>query len=213
MTLFVPTSTTHDTAIAAEHGDSSIIARRRHRWTLADYDRALDANLVEGRTELIDGEILDMMADGDLHRIAVSRLLRQLMRHFDEPDFLVTGQSTARLDTGNAPAPDGMVELPQSVTRGANVLVKPILVIEVSESTLLFDQVVKSSLYASKGIADYWIVNLRDGHLEVYRKPVKDDERKFGFRYSEPMIIRPPESVSPLAKPDVAIPVTTILPG
>ena len=191
---------------------TAVATDRRHRWTLESYELASGANALQGRTELIDGEILDMMVDGDPHRVAVSYVMRQLFLAFPQEEFLVTGQSSARLDATNVPSPDAMVEIPQPIARGTNVLVKPLLIVEVSDTTLLYDQVAKSSLYASQSVADYWLLNLADGQLEVYRKPVADASRKFGWRYSGLAIIRPPDLASPLVKPDVRIEVARMLP-
>ena len=48
---------------------------------------------------------------------------------------------------------------------------RPVLVVEVAESSLSFDRADKGGLYARAGIRDYWIVNLVDPLPEVYRDP------------------------------------------
>lgn len=45
------------------------------------------------------------------------------------------------------------------------------LVIEVADSSLLFDRRDKCRIYARAGIAIYWIVNIPDGLIEVYTQP------------------------------------------
>ena len=50
-------------------------------------------------------------------------------------------------------------------------LARPVLVVEVAESSLLFDRHHKGSAYARAGLSEYWIVNLIDRRLEVYRRP------------------------------------------
>ncbi len=60
---------------------------------------------------------------------------------------------------------------------------RPALVVEVALSRLSFDREHKGSLYARAGIADYWIVNLPDRRVEVYRDPVPDAGAVFGWRY------------------------------
>ncbi len=49
-----------------------------------------------------------------------------------------------------------------------------LLVIEVSETSLKYDRVVKGQLYAQAGIPAYWIVNLRADVIEVYTNPAGD---------------------------------------
>ena len=46
-----------------------------------------------------------------------------------------------------------------------------LLLIEVADSSLTFDQNHKLRLYALHGIPEYWLLNLNDSCLEVYRKP------------------------------------------
>jgi Uma2 family endonuclease len=56
-----------------------------------------------------------------------------------------------------------------------------LLVVEVSDSTLKYDQEAKLSLYAESGIADYWIFNLVANCLEVYTQPYQDLQGNFGY--------------------------------
>ena len=87
----------------------------------------------------------------------------------------------------------------------------PVLIVEVSESRLGFDRAFKGSLYARAGIADYWVVNIRERQLEVYREPVPDLAAQFGFRYARTSTHRAGDHVSPLAAP-VEIAVADLLP-
>lgn len=56
-----------------------------------------------------------------------------------------------------------------------------LLVIEVSDSSLDYDQNVKILLYAKAGITDYWIFNLFDNYLEVFSEPYQDYQGKYGY--------------------------------
>ena len=46
-----------------------------------------------------------------------------------------------------------------------------LLLIEVADGSLSFDQNQKLRLYALHSIPEYWLLNLNDKCLEVYRKP------------------------------------------
>jgi Uma2 family endonuclease len=48
------------------------------------------------------------------------------------------------------------------------------LVVEVSDSSLDDDRNIMRPLYAESGIQEFWIANLRDNCLEVYRGPRPD---------------------------------------
>jgi Uma2 family endonuclease len=89
---------------------------------------------------------------------------------------------------------------------------RPVLIVEVSLSRLGFDRERKGSLYARAGIADYWIVNIPDGRVEVYREPVPDGAAPFGWRYGRALTLGPAERVSPLAATAAAVAVADLLP-
>ena len=89
---------------------------------------------------------------------------------------------------------------------------RPVLVVEVALSRLGFDRDRKGSLYARAGLADYWIVNLPDRRLEVYRGPVPDGAALFGWRYGSAQALGPDERISPLALPDAAVTIADLLP-
>ena len=80
------------------------------------------------------------------------------------------------------------------------------LLIEVSESSLPFDRSEKLPLYSRAGISDFWIVNLQNRQLEVYRNPQSDGT------YAPPTILTPGQSVSPLAMPTASVAVADLLP-
>jgi Uma2 family endonuclease len=87
-----------------------------------------------------------------------------------------------------------------------------LLIVEVSDTTLRYDRRVKGSLYAASGITDYWIVNIPNHQLEVYRDPVADSTQPFGFRYNSQTILVPGDFVAPLALPGGRIAVVDVLP-
>jgi Uma2 family endonuclease len=87
-----------------------------------------------------------------------------------------------------------------------------LLGVEVSDTTLAIDRGRKAGIYARAGLADYWIVNLVDRQVEVHRKPEADATSPYGYRYTEITICLARESVTPLAAPQVKIPVASLLP-
>ncbi len=86
------------------------------------------------------------------------------------------------------------------------------MVVEVSDSSLNYDRTRKAPLYAAAAIAEYWIVNLEDGELEIYRDPQPDPTATFGFRYFTTTVLRRGDSVTPLAAPRATIAVSDLLP-
>ena len=86
------------------------------------------------------------------------------------------------------------------------------LVIEVADTTLRFDRVVKAAVYARAGIEDYWIVNLVDGIVEVYRDPGPDAASPIGHGYRQRRTFGSGTSITPVAFPDVVVAVRDLLP-
>jgi Uma2 family endonuclease len=87
-----------------------------------------------------------------------------------------------------------------------------VLIVEVAESSLRFDRERKGSLYARAGIQDYWIVNLVDRALEVYRDPRPDPAAEYGWRYGSVATWTPGAVVAPLAFASSRVAVAELLP-
>ena len=85
------------------------------------------------------------------------------------------------------------------------------LLVEVGDTTLSYDRNRKASLYATVGIADYWIANLLDGRVEVHRRPVADNASHYGYRYSVVRTLCRGDVVDVLALPSAMIAVTALL--
>ena len=84
--------------------------------------------------------------------------------------------------------------------------------VEVSDTSVAFDRGVKSDLYASAGIPEYWIVNLRARVVEVCREPANDPDSSYGARYSVVTRCAETASLSPLSAPHASILVASLIP-
>lgn len=82
---------------------------------------------------------------------------------------------------------------------------KPVLLIEVSNTSLACDRDEKASLYASSGVPEYWIINLVDTQVEVHRDPVADVSQPFGWTWSRVTVMHRGQHLQPLARPEVSI--------
>jgi Uma2 family endonuclease len=85
-----------------------------------------------------------------------------------------------------------------------------LLIVEVADATLPYDRERKANLYARAGIADYWIVNLLDRCLEVYRRPTQAGTAN--ARYADRAVLPAETSIAPLATPDKSIAIADLLP-
>jgi Uma2 family endonuclease len=186
---------------------------RTRRWTRKEYERLLELEIVrdDEPLELIGGQLIVAEPKGSAHATAVE-LTAQAVRVAFGPGWAVRAQNPIALDDESEPEPDVLV-VPGALRdyRDAHPS-SAALVVEVSETSLAFDRRHKGSLYARAGVADYWIVNLVDRRLEVYRRPIADASAEFAWRYAEATTLPLDASVSPLARPDVAVLVSSLFP-
>jgi Uma2 family endonuclease len=178
-----------------------------YKFTVEDYYRMAEAGILheDDRVELIDGEIIELPPIGSDHAGTVDDFADRIRGQLP-PDVRVRVQNPVRLGPRTEPEPDlAVVKRQGDYYRTAHPDPEDVyLLIEVSDSTLTYDRQTKGPRYASAGIPEYWIVNLVDRVIEIYREPAAD-----GYRSVE--IARPGDEVSPLAFPDVRIAVSDIL--
>ena len=88
---------------------------------------------------------------------------------------------------------------------------RPVLVVEVAHSSVTLDRERKASLYARAGVPDYWIVNVEEGFVEVYRQPAPSSDAPYGWRYAAAPRLGRDASIAPAAVPTASIPVADFL--
>lgn len=185
---------------------------RIHRWTRDEYYRMAEFGLFQNqRVELINGEIVEMSPLGRPHAIAINLGIVALTKAFGS-GYVISPQLPLAISSYSEPEPDISVQKGSLRDSPNDHPSSALLVVEISISTLLFDRGKKASLYASVGIADYWIVNLVDRQLEIYRQPEADTTQPFGFRYGTTTILSATSETAPLALPDARIKVADLLP-
>lgn len=180
---------------------------KRHRWTRNEFYKIIEAGCFEpnAHLELIEGDIVEKeLPMNSPHATGVRRGLN-VMRNIFTTGYIVDVQLPLYLSDINEPLPDiavvaGLVEdfEEEHPTTAA-------LILEVSDTTLREDRTTKVSLYARGGIPDYWILNLNDRVLEVYREPN-------GALYESIRFYHEGEDAAPLAAPDRPIAVSDLLP-
>ncbi len=185
----------------------------RKHWTVQDYHRMSALGLLgpEERTELIAGQILFMAAKGTPHVLA----LRLLAAAFDaglaapqgHPPCFVSTQDPIQLDDFSEPEPDLAIVRGTAFTyvdhhpRASDIA----LVVEVADSTLKYDCEVKDKLYAQSGIADYWVLDLKNRQLHIFRNPTTTG-------YTSHLILTAPHAIAPLAFPHIILALADIFP-
>ena len=183
------------------------------RWKRVEYERLVGLGAFDDDepVELIGGQLIVAEPKGSEHATGVE-MAGDALRAALPAGWIVRGQNPVSLDDESVPEPDiAVVRGSRADYRHAHPT-RPALIIEVAETSLRFDRIEKGSLYARAGIADYWIVNLVDRLLEVYRDPDADVTAPYGWRYVSVERFTPPSSVAPIAIPAASISVAALLP-
>lgn len=174
------------------------------RWTLDDYHAMVEAGLFADRAiELLNGLIIEMPPEGPNHADSSTRLMTQLWSAANGRYQVRAAKPISLPLIASEPEPDLALVRDRSYREAHPYPDDIFLVIEFSQSSLEKDTEDKRLVYAQAGIADYWVVNLRDRSVILYRDPSEGD-----YQWSQ-TIHR--GTVAPLAFPDVAININRLL--
>jgi Uma2 family endonuclease len=186
---------------------------RARRWTRAEFDRLVELGVFQPDEplELIGGELVVAEPQSAVHYTAIQKAAGALAAAFGQ-GWLVRTQGPIGLDEESEPEPDIAV-VPGALDdyRDAHPS-HPVLTLEVAASSLDADRERKGSLYARAGLLDYWVLNLQERVLEIYREPVPDGAAPFGWRYARREVIPAAGRVAPLGAPSAMVAVTDLLP-
>lgn len=185
--------------------DSTVLKR----WTVRDYHRTIELGILDAneRTELLAGQIILMAAKGTPHVTALRLLAIALGGLKTDLSIFISTQDPIQLDDFSEPEPD------LAIVRGtaldyAHRHPGPddvYLVVEVADSTLKTDCEVKDKLYAQAGIAEYWVLDVKNRQLHIFRDPTPTG-------YTRHLILCEPNQVAPLAFRDLTLSLSDILP-
>jgi Uma2 family endonuclease len=168
-----------------------------------EYDKLVAMGVFEGeRIELLEGRLVHMSPIGAPHSSTIDRLNRLFAPLFDrvlvriQNPFAATAESEPQPDVALMPLGDYDVDHPDRAE----------LLIEVADSSLAYDRGPKLSVYAKSGVPEYWIVNLVERCIEVYRRPA-NGRYWLVERHGERAVI------SPERFPDFELRVADVLPA
>lgn len=186
---------------------------RTHRWSRTEYDRSIDTGVFqpEDRFELIGGTLVVREPHRASHATAIELALDALREAFG-PGWRIRVQLPVALDDESEPEPDVAVAPGSARTYLSSHPARPVLIVEVADTSLTFDREEKGSLYARARIADYWIVNLVDRVVEVHRDPAPETTAPYGWRYGSVTTLRAGDVISPLAAQHARIRIADLLP-
>ena len=175
----------------------AILEPQPYKITVDVYEAMAEAGMLIGRTELIQGVIIEMPPMGNEHTKSVIGLNSKLViKYF--PRAEIGCQVPVRLPRYGEPEPDFMLVRPgvRGVPEASDVL----LILEISKSTYKTDREEKLPMYAEHGLRDVCILNVKQDQLEVYRNP--KNSVPGGWGYDPPIICQPGTPIAPLEFPE-----------
>lgn len=170
-----------------------------YKWTLDRYHQAIEAGIFNDQNvELLKGEIVVMPPEGEPHAFFSDRVANRLRSRLDQRAQIREGKPIT-LPNNSEPEPDIAVIQPlDEVYLDHHPYAENIfLLIEYSNTSLKKDLEIKSSVYAEAGIQEYWVVNLKNSQLKVFRHPTPNE-------YQTELILTE-GAIALLAFPDVEI--------
>jgi Uma2 family endonuclease len=184
--------------------------------TREEYHKMAEAGIFgpDERLELIDGEVYKKLSpQSPRHAYLVRRLEQALGRIFSD-EYECRSQLPLVSGGDGEPEPDIAI-VPGSMEDYWSQHPKvsdAILLVEIADASLQSDRGAKAALYARTGVPDYWIVNLRNRTVEVYREPAPLPDQESLHGYKSRRVFSEGETLSPLAAPEAALAVSDILP-
>jgi Uma2 family endonuclease len=178
------------------------------KWTVKEYHKLGEMGFFhpEERVELLSGNIIKMSAKGTTHTSGTRRTAN-LLRNLLGNQAAVYTQDPIALDDNSEPEPDiALVKIdPFDYATHHPTPSEVYLIIEVADSSLTFDREIKAKAYGRSGIADYWVLNVNERQLHVFREPTEDG-------YQSEVILGESAIVSPLQFPNCNIAIQQMLP-
>jgi Uma2 family endonuclease len=176
----------------------------RRLFTIEEYHRMGEAGILgeDERVELIEGEIVQMAPIGTRHLGCVINANRLFVTRLSDR-AVVSPQNPVVIPPRSEPQPDLVLLRPGvvSYSRKRPASEDVLLAVEVADTTVRYDRLVKGRLYARAGIPEFWLCLVAAGVIDIYRGPGDD-----GF--AEVTQYGAGQLVSPLAFPDVGFAVS-----
>ena len=186
---------------------------QRYRFTPDQFEQLGRLGVFrDQRVELIGGEIVQMPPVGPEHSVGKTHTASAWQQR-KQPKWHVRIDDPLRIGDSE-PVPDVAIVPGKPSDYRTQHPTTALLIIEIDDTSLVYDRTEKMSHYAAAGIPEYWIVNLVERCVEVYREPVSPAVgTAFNARYRSLRYYGLDEVVSPLFEPTLEIPVRALFEG
>lgn len=145
-----------------------------HRFTVDEYHRMAEAGLFgeDDRVELLEGEVVETAPIGSRHAACVRRLNRAFGQRLGSR-VIVAVQDPVRLGERSEPQPDvALLRLRADDYAARHPAPEDLmLVVEVADTSRVWDREHKVPLYAAAGVSGIWLVDVLAEEIEVFRRP------------------------------------------
>jgi Uma2 family endonuclease len=189
-------------------------SRQGVRFTRDQYRAMAEHGFFDGRNVcLLHGEVIELAAMKEPHACGVS-LVVDALRGVIPSGYYVRFQMPLDVNSSSDPEPDVCVVAGHARTYRDSPTAPPaadaLIVVEVAHTTLDQDITTKAEVYATAGIADYWVVDVEHNRLLVFRDP--QPIAAGGVAYRTRLTRFAGDTVTLLAVPNAPIPVADLLP-
>ncbi len=177
-------------------------------WTVKEYHYLTKIGVLHPteKLELLEGQIIRMAAKGTSHTVATRRTTKLLENLLNNQAAIYT-QDPITLNDYSEPEPDIIVVIPDSLDyfehhpNPSDIH----LIIEVADSSLDYDLTVKSQAYAKSSIIDYWVLDVNNRRLNIFREPTSEG-------YTNCFILKEEEEINLLKFPQISLSIQAMLP-
>jgi Uma2 family endonuclease len=168
-----------------------------------EYERlAAEGFFEDEKVELLFGAVVPMTPIDPSHSHSTTRLSTVFVRAVGDRAYVRVQQPLAASDISE-PEPD--IAVVPAIESWTDHPARAFLIVEVSRTSVRRDKGLKAVLYGLAAVDEYWIINLVDEVVEVYR------ERHNG-EWRQRTTHQRGATIAMLAFPDVQIAVSEILP-
>jgi Uma2 family endonuclease len=179
----------------------------QRRWTVDEYHRMIAAGILtpRDRVELLDGHIIEMVPQEPPHASTTSSLGNDFVLLFAGKAW-VRQQLPITIAPSSEPEPDiAVVKIDPKRYRDRHPVPEEVyLLIEVADSSLTYDRDRKAQVYAKAHIPEYWVIDVNQRQVLVFRKPQ-------GEVYQVKQVLAITDSIAPAAFPEIVIKLSNLL--
>lgn len=178
------------------------------KWTLDDYHRMIDAGILDDRrVELLNGEIIEMSPEGPEHAQGSTDAADYLRSLLGDRAVVRDAKPITLSHSNSEPEPDVAIVQPlRTLYRSRHPYPENIFwLIEYASTSLTKDTNIKRKAYAAAEIQEYWVIDLQNRQMKVFRHPDQGN-------YQTETALTTGE-VCPIAFPDISVSVQRLLEG